>query len=104
MFDTSNEIKIEAQNIIGAYASISSSPNKGRMVTFEAFLESGYGSVNTNNPIKLSIFTGMIVSIKDTDKPSLLKISYIDPQSQKYLSSFLSKQSRSELETIINNV
>jgi hypothetical protein len=104
MFDTNNELKVEAQKMISVFALIASSPNKGKLVTFRGFKTSFNGTVDKNSIFEESIYTGMIVGICQTSDPNLVSVRYIDPiRSQEYLSSFISEQSRSELEAIINN-
>ncbi len=104
MFDTNNELKVGVQNLIGAFALIASSPNKGKLVTFKGFKSSFDGTVDKNAIFEESIYTGMVVGILQTKDPKLVSVRYIDPiRSDKYLSSFYSEQSRSELEALINN-
>lgn len=102
MFDTTNDIKVEAQNAFGAYALIASSPNRGQLYTFKAIQYSVH-RIDKSKTYELSIFTGMIVSIKSNESdPTLLEVRYINPSS-KYCEIFLTDMSISELENLINS-
>ncbi|MDX7882117.1 hypothetical protein [Acinetobacter nosocomialis] len=102
MLDTSNDIKVEAQNALGAFALIASSPNRGKLYTFKAINYSVH-RIDKSKTYELSIFTGMIVSIKSNESdPTLFEVRYINPGST-YCEIFLTDMSISELESLINS-